>query len=109
MLSTGEQSRATEQIEYDDLGRKTKWCYSGTDGDYGMTYRYDNKPFAVGADRRGIYTLFLLNDDGTSSWTIDVGDGELEIDVDGFLTHISAAGGASFEFEYSSSAENGTE
>ncbi len=109
VLSTGEQSRATEQIEYDDLGRKTKWCYSGTDGDYGMTYRYDNKPFAVGADRRGIYTLFLLNDDGTSSWTIDVGDGELEIDVDGFLTHISAAGGASFEFEYSSSAENGTE
>ena len=129
VLSTGEQSRATEQIEYDELGRETKWRYSGTDGEYGMTYRYDIKPFAICTYETGGYTLLLENEDGTSSWTIDVGVhytpleengvlnfqnanadiGTLEADADGYLTRISYKDGAYFEFEYSSSAENGTE
>lgn len=128
VLSTGEQSRATEQIEYDELGRETKWRYSGTDGEYGMTYRYDIKPFAICTYETGGYTLLLENEDGTSSWTIDVGVhytpledngvlnfrnanadvGTLEADADGYLTRISYKDGAYFEFEYSSSAENGT-
>ena len=94
-----------------------------------MTYRYDIKPFAICTYETGGYTLLLENEDGTSSWTIDVGVhytpleengvlnfqnanadiGTLEADADGYLTRISYKDGAYFEFEYSSSAENGTE
>ena len=125
VLSTGAQNNATEQIEYDNLGRKTNWRYSGTDGEYGMTYRHDIKPFVICTDETGRYTLLLTNEDETSSWTIDVGVhytlledngvlnfrnanadvGMLEADADGYLTRISFKDGTFFEFEYSGSGE----
>lgn len=119
VLSTGAQTHATERFEYDKLDREITWSYSGSDGAYGVTYRYDIKPFVVCEDKKGIYTLYLMNTDGTNCWTIDVGcnytplengvldfqkmnadTGTLEIDSDGYLTRISFQDGSYFEFVY---------
>lgn len=103
-LSTGAQSHAIELYKYDKLGRKTEWSYSGSDGEYRMTYRHDVKSFLVCEDARGTYVLTLQDADGMSCWEIDVGTGELEIDPEGFLTRISCEDGCFFEFQYSSPA-----
>lgn len=128
VLSTGAQTYATEHLKYDNLGREIAWSYSGSDGEYSTTYRYDIKPFVVCTDAKGAYTLILNDADGDSCWTIDVGcnytpldngvidfqnmdadTGTLEVDQEGYLTRISFSNGEYFEFEYSSSSQSGAE
>lgn len=128
VLSTGAQTYATEHLKYDNLGREIAWSYSGSDGEYSTTYRYDIKPFVVCTDAKGAYTLILNDADGDSCWTIDVGcnytpldngvidfqnmdadTGTLEVDQEGYLTRISFSNGEYFEFEYSSSSQSGAD
>lgn len=120
VISTGFQTYGTESFRYDELGRKTEWRYSGSDGEYSMTYRYDVKPFLIGVDEKGSYSLALKDADGNTCWHIDVGytvlnfqnwdldTGELEVDSDGFLTRICFKDGSSFEFEYGGSVPENT-